>query len=90
MLVCKRFSVFLENWSEEFKNDGDSRGYNSLYFIDEESGWAVGESGLITKYSLNNGWELQPLVTSLPLNKVFFVDRDHSVTGLNGFNSFPF
>ena len=47
----------------------------SLFFIDERSGWAVGESGLIAEFSLNGGWKTIPVETDLCLKKVFFVDR---------------
>jgi len=64
---------------------------NSLFLIDDSTSWAVGiyeheierlpnhfiDKGLITKYTLNDGWKVLPLVTDLPLNKVFFVDRDN-------------
>jgi len=63
-----------ENWNEV---NGHLGKVNSLFFIDEESGWAVGELGLIAKYTLNDGWVRLPIRTDLPLNKVFFVDQNN-------------
>jgi photosystem II stability/assembly factor-like uncharacterized protein len=49
---------------------------NSIFFIDESTGWAVGEDGIIFK--LTDQETLKEIVsgTDLPLNKVFFVDKD--------------
>jgi len=57
--------------------DDQNNGLNSLHFVDSTLGWAVGESGLIVKYTEQNKWQVQSKVTDLPLKDVFFSDADH-------------
>jgi len=80
-----------DNWNEVYFIPGF--GIGSLYFIDEESGWATtstwgrGDNGEIAKYTLSDGWKTFPVMTDLPLNKVFFIDRDHGwISGGHGNN----
>jgi len=65
-----------ENW-----NYADMRGYpsitKSMFFIDEETGWAVGDNGSIVKYNVDYGWRKKIEGIDLPLNKVFFIDSEH-------------
>ena len=49
---------------------------NSLYTCDSTA-WAVGNSGIVVKYTSQDQWQLQPMVTDLPLNRVFFSDEQH-------------
>jgi len=39
--------------------------------------WAVGESGLIVKYTEQDQWQILPAVTDVPLKTVFFSDEQH-------------
>ncbi len=39
--------------------------------------WAVGEYGLVTKYTEHDQWQLQTSFTDLPLIDVFFIDENH-------------
>jgi photosystem II stability/assembly factor-like uncharacterized protein len=48
----------------------------SIHFI-SWTGWAVGLSGLIVKYTEQNQWQVQTSFTDLPLRKVFFSDEQH-------------
>jgi len=52
--------------------------YN-LYSIHSSgsTGWAVGEGGLIVKYTEQDQWQVMPTVTDLPLKDVFFIDENH-------------
>jgi photosystem II stability/assembly factor-like uncharacterized protein len=46
------------------------------------TGWAVGESGMLIKYTPQTGWIKQTSITDLPLKKVFFSDENHGwITG---------
>lgn len=48
----------------------------SIFFNDSTSGFGVGNNGLIIKFSLPETIECISSETSLPLNKVFFSNRD--------------
>jgi len=50
---------------------------NSIFFVDSTQGWAVGEGGLIVKYTEQDQWQTQAKVTDLPLKDVFFSDKVH-------------
>lgn len=68
-----------ENWDLIWKfPDTDIYTYrlNSIHAIGEKA-WAVGESGLIVKYTEKNQWQTMPHFTDLPLNDVFFSDENH-------------
>jgi photosystem II stability/assembly factor-like uncharacterized protein len=39
--------------------------------------WAVGDPGIIAKYTEQTGWQKMPTVTDLPLNDVFFYNDSH-------------
>ena len=60
------------------KKDHDYYNYkiSSSFFLEYALGWAVGESGLIVKFSEDN-WQIQKEVTDLPLKDVFFSDKLH-------------
>jgi len=51
-------------------------GLNSIHAIRGEA-WAVGEFGMILKYTRQGGWQMQNTITDLPLNEVFFYDQQH-------------
>jgi photosystem II stability/assembly factor-like uncharacterized protein len=56
--------------------DAYSFGFNSIHTIGAKA-WAVGESGLIVKYTEQDQWQVQTTLTDLPLNEVYFSDEDH-------------
>jgi photosystem II stability/assembly factor-like uncharacterized protein len=61
---------------------------NSICF-NNTTGWAVGESGMIVKYSQIYGWSVKSSPTDQPLKKVFSVDNNVWISGgyLNEGNS---
>ncbi len=64
-------------WDLKYKNRLDYFNYfNSLYFINENTGYVVGDGGLMIKYSEEEGRETLESGTTLPLNKVLFVDEE--------------
>jgi photosystem II stability/assembly factor-like uncharacterized protein len=63
------------NWVFDWHYEKDGR-LNSIHFVDK-TGWAVGESGMIVKYTEEDQWKSIPEVTDLPLRKVFFSDEQH-------------
>jgi len=48
---------------------------HSLYFPSKDSGWAVGDFGVLIQYTAANGWQEKKALTQLPLNKVYFCDE---------------
>ena len=62
---------------------------NSLHSICrcETTAWAVGENGMIVKYTSQNGWKEQTSITDLPLNKVFFLNDNCGWISGGYFNS---
>jgi photosystem II stability/assembly factor-like uncharacterized protein len=50
---------------------------HKIYFLNENQGWAVGDSGLIVKYTPQDQWQEQTAITDLPLNEVFFIDENN-------------
>jgi photosystem II stability/assembly factor-like uncharacterized protein len=75
-------------WVNIDSEDYHNRIY-SFYFLDETAGWAVGERGLIVKYS-DNRWQVQPRVSDLPLKDVFFSDENHGWIASGFFNDQDF
>ncbi|OGU46864.1 MAG: hypothetical protein A2000_10600 [Ignavibacteria bacterium GWB2_36_8] len=70
-----------KNWSLAWQNLGsDNFCLNSICF-NNKSGWAVGESGMIVKYSQVYGWSAIPSLTDLPLKKVFSNDDNVWIAG---------
>ena len=68
------------SWNIQWKipySESQNYNVNSIYFVNEGSGWAVGESGLIVKYTNQDQWQVKPIVTDLPLFDVFFCDEEH-------------
>jgi photosystem II stability/assembly factor-like uncharacterized protein len=67
-----------ETWQTVWQNpDTSAQGgaLNSICFVNDDFGWAVGYNGCIVKYTKENGWENRPAVTDLPLNRVFFTNE---------------
>ncbi len=52
-------------------------GLSSIHFINDSTGWAVGEAGLMVKYTVQDQWQEMSSVTDLPLNDVFFSDANN-------------
>ena len=83
-----------ETWDLEWQfPDINNYEYNlkSIHFTNS-TGWAVGEGGMIVKYSSQTGWVKQTSITDFPLNKVFFsVENNGWISGgyqnNNGFQS---
>jgi photosystem II stability/assembly factor-like uncharacterized protein len=68
------------NWKVEMKysDTGQMRSVNlnSIFFFNEDLGWAAGESGLFLRYDSNtNNWVTIQTQTSLPLKKVLFISE---------------
>jgi hypothetical protein len=64
----------------------------SLYSVHgyDTTAWAVGDQGLMVKYTPQQQWQMVTTLTDLPLNDVFFVDEQHGwISGgyLDGQNS---
>jgi photosystem II stability/assembly factor-like uncharacterized protein len=68
---------FLSTAQWELQNSGTSADLNSVFFINENDGWAVGTEGTILR-TTNGGenWDLQTIGTNFSLNSVHFVDPD--------------
>jgi photosystem II stability/assembly factor-like uncharacterized protein len=67
-----------ENWQLAWhKEISEGRNYlNSITFVNDSTGWAVGDCGTIVKYTTQSQWREQTAITDLPLNKVFFIDEN--------------
>ncbi len=67
-----------KNWDFVWykKSDEGMPYLNSIYFVNENTGWAVGDEGLIVKYTSQNHWQEKGKITLLPLNDVFFIDEN--------------
>jgi photosystem II stability/assembly factor-like uncharacterized protein len=67
-----------ENWDLVWSHPDTNQALTlqSISVVDTTA-WAVGEMGLIVKYSNQNKWQAQTSVTDLPLNDVFFNDEQH-------------
>jgi len=63
-----------DSWDLKWQSSGS---LNSIQFIDSTTGWAVGENGLIVKYTEGNQWKDMAKITNLPLNDVFFIDKNN-------------
>lgn len=59
---------------------------NSVYFVDGQNGWAVGEHGTLLKTTDGgNNWQIIPSPLTDDLQDVFFVDHSHGwAVGKNG------
>jgi photosystem II stability/assembly factor-like uncharacterized protein len=62
------------SWDLRWRSSGR---LNSIQFIDSTTGWAVGENGLIVKCTEGNQWKEMTKITNLPLNDVFFIDKNN-------------
>jgi len=74
-----------ENWGLVWKYpDIDENSHyklNSIQAIGTEA-WAVGENGLIVKYTEQGQWQVKDSINDLPLTEVFFYDQQHGwITG---------
>jgi len=69
------------HWNLEWTDSAtDYFGLKSVCFSDT-IGWAVGENGVIIKYTPQNGWRIIPPVTDLTLNKIVSVDNVVWISG---------
>ena len=62
-------------WKLTNSNESDYH-FNSIHTVNTKA-WAVGESGMIVKYTEQDQWQVQSSITDLPLNEVFFRDENH-------------
>jgi photosystem II stability/assembly factor-like uncharacterized protein len=68
-----------DNWDMVWENPEPywyAPSLNSIYAVDSTA-WAVGEQGMIVKYTEQDQWQLQASITDLPLNNIFFSDEQH-------------
>lgn len=63
------------NWNQAVKSDKNKTKLNSVFFINQRNGWAVGAKGKIY-YTFNGGkfWYLQDSKTNSNLNDVYFLN----------------
>lgn len=78
------FAMFASNlvnaqWFQQVS--GTTANLNSVYFINDSTGFAVGDSGVILKTSDGGlNWLSQNIGTSIYLNSVFFTDQNTGYT----------
>jgi len=67
-----------DNWELVWKYHTNVYGYdlNSIHVVNKTA-WAVGDGGMMVKYTDQDQWQLQTSITDLPLNQVFFSDEQH-------------
>ncbi len=68
-----------ENWNREWNypnSDENQYFLNSIHAVNKTV-WAVGEGGMLVKYTEQDQWQLQPSTTDLVLKNVFFSDEEH-------------
>ncbi len=63
------------NWFKESSNEQQRPYLKKIFFLDENTGWAVGDEGLIVKYTPQEQWQEKTKITDLPLHYVFFIDE---------------
>jgi photosystem II stability/assembly factor-like uncharacterized protein len=68
-----------ENWDFVQAYHGTNNNPLSLYSVHgcDTTVWAVGEQGLMVRFTPQNQWQQHPSITDLPLNDVFFSDENH-------------
>jgi photosystem II stability/assembly factor-like uncharacterized protein len=73
LLVVSFTNLNAGSWEQQLS--GINSDFHSVYFIDENTGWSVGDGGIILK-TMDGGenWELQTSGTEEDLYCVFFVD----------------
>jgi photosystem II stability/assembly factor-like uncharacterized protein len=63
------------DWTTSFLGGLNSPSFNSIYFIDESIGWAVGYNGLIMNTTDSGAtWILESTIPPIDFYSVFFVD----------------
>ena len=67
--------ICFAQWYQQ--NSGTTKNIKALYFIDENNGWAVGDSGLII-HTTNGGqnWVVQTSISTASLNDICFIDSE--------------
>jgi len=68
------FSPTFCQWKVQYKTTLGK--LNSVFFVDNNNGWAVGENGVILYYN-GTDWNLQNSNTTCFLNSVFFLDKNN-------------
>ena len=76
-----RFYDGVDEGTLSYQNAGTSQHLNSVYFINNNIGWVVGNNGVI-KRTMNGGrdWIAQPSGTSQHLNSVHFLSSNNPET----------
>jgi photosystem II stability/assembly factor-like uncharacterized protein len=64
-------------WFKKCTNEQQRLFLRKIHFLNENTGWAVGDDGLVVKYTSQDQWQQQTGITDLPLNDVFFVDENN-------------
>ena len=69
------FAISAQNWSWEPQTSPVTKNLNDVYFIDNLTGWAVGDSGtVITTTNGGQAWTVQTSGTTHNLTDVNFID----------------
>jgi len=50
---------------------------SSVFFFDEDNGWAIGENVIIKSTDAGESWQMQNTITYFPLSDVCFIDQDN-------------
>jgi photosystem II stability/assembly factor-like uncharacterized protein len=64
-------------WVKKYAISQQGPSLKKIFFLYENIGWAVGDVGLILKYTQDHQWQEMERVTTLPLNDVFFIDENN-------------
>jgi photosystem II stability/assembly factor-like uncharacterized protein len=86
IIICASTSIFAQgNWELVFPWPTSNQ-MTSLYFIDNETGWSVGEYGTILKTTDGENWEIQEIPWTFDLSDVHFPNEDTGYAiGTDGF-----
>lgn len=72
-----------------YRLSGATSNFRSVFFIDNVSGWAVGELGMVFKTSDGGAtWGLQPSFTGHSLNSVHFRNESTGIIAASAFTIF--
>ncbi len=89
LIILFTYTLNSTNTWEIVTNDTLNNDINAVFFINENTGWAVGSNGKIIK-TVDNGknWITQLSKTTQDLNSVFFINEKTgwAVGGINGNN----
>jgi photosystem II stability/assembly factor-like uncharacterized protein len=70
-------NVHAQNFTWTAQNSGTTELLNDLYFVDNQTGWAVGDNGtIVATVDCGETWTAQTSGTDRKLRSVFFLDQD--------------